>query len=109
MEERSKEKFGSNNILLVLLGLVVLLLAFIAIQQLPTKKSTECQQAIKMAQISVDTDLDFMYEYDDAIYGPGVANINQQLFRVNEFEYYALEKIMLLQRSLLRIIVECED
>jgi hypothetical protein len=96
--------------IIAILLLVLILLQLPGFSQLLShiKQSEECILARQLAVSSSQLNLNFMDDYEDTVYGPGVDNINQQIFRVSEYQYMALEKLALHQQALLRVITECE-
>jgi hypothetical protein len=105
-ENESKTNKDIKVLLIIIAALLVIL---VIIQVVPAKvKSAACSEALKEAEVFITLPLDFMDTYEDDVYGPGVENINQQIFRVGEYQYMALEKIALDEKVLLKIITECQ-
>ena len=108
-ENESKTNKTNKDIRALLIIITALLIILVIIQVFPVKvKSAACKEALKQVEVFIATPLDFMDSYENDVYGSGVDNINQQIFRVGEYQYLALEKIALDERLLLQIITECQ-
>lgn len=98
-----KNQYGIFTVILLLI-IVVLLSITIFKQFVPSK---ECRSARQKAEIILGKNLSYIDSYEDEVYGESVSNINQQIFRINEYEYLSLENIFLQQQVLLDVINSC--
>lgn len=114
IKDKNTRHDGLVKILLSIITILLLVLVFLqvqatrqeqVIQPLPSEK---CIEARQLAQVLLQSDLDIMDSYEEDVFGSGTDNINQQIFRVNEYQYFTLEKIALQQKALLYMIVECQ-
>lgn len=103
MENKTATKDKQNNLVKILLVVITILLFLSVFKQL----LPGCWLARKAAKDLLQTDLSFIENYEEDVYGNSVSNINQQIFRVNEYEYFSLETILLQQQALLNIYANC--
>ena len=105
MENKTQDKNLMEIFTIVLLSIIVVLLSVIIIKQsIPSK---ECRSARQKAELILGENLSYIDSYEDEVYGESVSNINQQIFRINEYEYLSLENIFLQQQVLLDVINSC--
>ena len=110
MDTNVKDTNTKSDVLVkILLVVIAVLLLVLVLAQIPALRSQECIKAREQAKLAlIIQDLDFMYSYESDVYGSGVDNINQQIFRVSEYQYLVLEKIALYQQALLSVITKCQ-
>lgn len=112
IKDKNTKSDGLVKILLVIITVLLLVLVFVQVpaikQELLPQPSEMCVKARQLAEDSVLSDLSFIDSYEGDVYGSDVDNINQQIFRVSEYQYFALENLVLQQKALLYMITECQ-
>ena len=100
-------------LLLLLIGQVLLGVEQLSEAETPTPTPTPveqvsegCIKAREQAKEALSLPLNAA-SYEEDVYGEGVSNIYQQMFRAEEYQYATLEQIFLLQQALLGVITEC--
>ena len=93
-------------LLLLLIGQVLLGVEQLSEAEKPTPVSEGCIKAHRQAKEALSLPL-IADNYEEDVYGEGVSNIYEQMFRVGEYQYITLEQIFVLQQALLGVITEC--
>ena len=109
MEEDTKSTKPKSGLFeRILIGIIAVVLLNLVLPQAKIKQSEECSQALEIARrVSEGSDVQLLETYIDDVYRSGVNNINQQMFCVGEYQYMALEKLLLYQEALSRVVTEC--
>lgn len=109
MEEDTKSAKPKSGLFeRILIGIVAVLLLNLVLPRAKIKQSEECAQALEIARrVSEGSDIQLLETYIDDIYRSGVDNTNQQVSCVGEYQYMALEKLLLYQEALSRVVAEC--